>query len=401
MSSRIILTLCLCFSFLFLQGCGIAGAYIYFGDLAYKDYQKASKQRKTEEAKGALQRAFDNYKASITYDETGYPEVYIKLAEFEEKLTGNLKQSQTWIAKGLEKIPDNPDLQAELGKYTFKLAADDIAKNSGLTSSTYSFDNHDGLNAAKSHYRDALSKNSIKPSYHAGLATILLWEIEQNLINGNTLKNSYLFQRVNDLLEAGKDPESASFDIMLAQGIYSFLKNDYNETITSLSEILKQSDKLDIDSKERTLYYLTRAYVETQKYDEAIELASQALDDFPDDVRFLGERVIAYFKKDQMTLAKSDLELIDSLTDQYHEFYYRVGTLYSKKNLADKAEIYLLKAYRLQPQNAKYAFALGKNSILQKKLSTAKNFFEKAIQLAIPKSDLERDARHALSQVSM
>ena len=64
---------------------------------------------------------------------------------------------------------------------------------------------------------------------------------------------------------------------------------------------------------------------------------------------------------------------------KYHEFYYRLGRLFYKQNLAKKAQLYLLKAFRLDGENGNYAFALGENYLLEGNTRAARKFFDEQL----------------------
>ena len=103
----------------FIQGCGLSGAYIYFGDKAWKNYKESMKNAQFDEAKEYLKAAFGNYRDSLTYDEKRYPLVYLKLADTNYRLSNRSSESIGWINRGLKNVPDNHHLKAGLGKYTF------------------------------------------------------------------------------------------------------------------------------------------------------------------------------------------------------------------------------------------------------------------------------------------
>jgi Flp pilus assembly protein TadD len=382
----------------FLQGCGLAGAYIWFGDRELNYYNVARANGDAEKMKKSLTRALDYYNSSLTYDDKRYPDVYIKLADTDYRINSNHQTSIGWLERGLKIAPENGDIHAALGRYTFLKAIHEsmVTDRSGRTRAATSSELRKVLDEAKGHYKDALLRDSLSPVYNAGLARVFFYEIEQNTLEGRGSRNDFLFSQVNDLLEAGKSKNPDHPAIVKAEGIRNFLQGNYDDAIRNLADFAQDSDD---EEQLQAAYYLTRSYIETNKYQEALALANRVLEKKPDDVRFIGERIIAYFRMGQGALATSDLERMDTITDQYHEFYYRLGLLYHQQNVPVRADLYLLRAYRIDDKNPSYAFALGQNSLLKKDPVQARNFFRRAQQLALPGSKLEEEARHALSRL--
>jgi tetratricopeptide (TPR) repeat protein len=386
---------------LLFQGCGLDGAYMYFGDQSMSDYRSAKRLADQKAMTKALKSAIDSYKQALNYNETQYPELYIKIAEAQALRTGKYDESISILNQGKHKLKDNPELKAQLGYYTFMLAKSKQHHYTGKNKYNVKGKKvpvDEIMDQAKSHYKDALTIDSINPEFNAGLAEIYFWEIDRNINQGKIKPNRFLYSKIDELVEAGTNPENPHISIIKTEAILAFLQKEYQASISKLNEVLKKESE-NAPTHERTLYYLCRAYVETKKYDEAIETADRALALFPDNVKFLGEKILANFLKGQGLLAQADIEEMNSLTDNYHEFYFRLGKYFSKHNKIEKARTYLLKAYRLQQENAKYAFALGNHYIMEKNIGTAKNFFNKAVKLALPGSELEKEARHALASV--
>lgn len=398
MKKQLYSLLVLVFASLFLQGCGLAGAYIWFGDRELNFHQLAKINGDKVAMSKSLTRALDYYNSSLTYDDKRYPDVYIKIADTDYRINSNHNSSITTLKRGLQAVPNYGDLHAALGRFVFMKAIQEsmTTDRSGRTKVATTGDIRKILEEAKGHYKDALLRDSINPDYNAGLARVFFHEIEQNILEGRAVRNDYLFSQVDDILDAGRSRNAEHPAILKAEGIRCFLLGRHDDAIKNLAGLV---EKVDDEEQLQAAYYLTRSYIETNKYQEALSLANDVLEDNPDDVRFVGERIIAYLRMGQGTLATSDLEHIDRITDQYHEFYYRLGLLYHQQNMVARADIYLLRAYRLDDKNPSYAFALGQNSLLKKDPVQAKNFFQRAQQLALPGSKLEEDARHALSRL--
>jgi len=378
---RVSILFCSLLPLLFLQGCGLSGAYIFFGDRSWKEYRSALKARQFEDAKSALKRAHGYYKDSLTYDDARYPLVYCKLAETEFRGSGNLRKSLNWIQQGLSVLPENEDLLAMRGKFKF----------------FYSREKGDSalLDKAKDDYRGALLKRPLDPQFNAGLMQVFFYEIEQNTHHGREKRNSYLYSQVQDLAETTQGDESPH--VMDALGVLAYLQKDYAQAISLFSKVLKL-DPPDFETK-RTQFYLSRAYVETRQFQEAIDLTTSLLELYPDDPVLSGERILAYFKKGERSAATLELQKYEDSQPQDHEFFYRLGLFFYESNLAPKAELYLLKAYRLDSNNGNYALALGNNYLLQGKKDAARRFFQKAEKLAPSGSALERSARQKTTEV--
>ena len=365
----------------FLQGCGLSGAYIYFGDQAWENYKNARKNHLKEEAKEYLKKALENYRSSLTYDETRYPDVYSKLAEAEYQYSQNAKKALNWLKLGLSHLPEEAILLAQQGKFTFFLAREN--------------DNVKLLNKAKDDYRAALLKSPLDPFINAGLMKVFFYEISKNNLEGNESRNRYLFSQVEDLMENVQGLTSPH--VLEATGIQAYLAGDYKGAIQSLTEVLKLNDP-EFDGR-RTQFFLSRSYVETRQYQEAIDLTAQLLEIYPDDPEILGERILAFYRKGQTSAASLELNRLEKLSPDYHQFFYRLGRYYFEQNLSEKAQLYLLKAYRLHDENGRYAFALGDNYLLKGDRDSARKFYLKAKKVAPPGSALEKEAQQKITEI--
>ena len=369
----------------FIQGCGLSGAYIYFGDKAWKNYKESLKNAQFDEAKEYLKAAFGNYRDSLTYDEKRYPLVYLKLADTNYRISKRSSESIGWINRGLKNVPDNHHLKAGLGKYTFFKAQ--AAKNAN--------DFKEAMHESKEHYRAALISDPLNPDFNAGLIKVFFFEIEKNKFEAKESRNKFLIAQVDDLLENLMDDYSAPIEEV--RGILAFLKADFKVAIEKLSSILKEEYVRDEDSKNR--YYLARSYVESKRYDDAISITNSVLKVNEDDFRIRGERTIAYYLMGDKSAGALDLEWMEKKTPKYHEFYYRLGRLFYKQNLAKKAQLYLLKAFRLDGENGNYAFALGENYLLEGNTRAARKFFDRATAAAPAGSELEKRSQQRLTEI--
>ena len=131
----------------------------------------------------------------------------------------------------------------------------------------------------------------------------------------------------------------------------------------------------------------------------ALALTSQLLEMFPEDPEILGERVITLFLDGQVSAATLELAQLEKIAPQFHEFYYRLGRYYFEQNLRMKAELFLLKAYRINAENSRYAFALGENYLLKGDKNNARKFFLKARQTAGAGSELEKVAQQKIIEI--
>ncbi|MCO4781326.1 MAG: tetratricopeptide repeat protein [Candidatus Cloacimonetes bacterium] len=381
-------TYLLIFISFFIQGCGLSGAYIYFGDNAFKEYRSLSKIGKHEEAAKAAKSAFERYKSSLTYDDKRYPTVYAKLAEATYIATNNPKKSIHWLEIGNSKIPENPAILSALGWYQFlkSKSEESIAESRKL------------FDSALDNYKTALLSDALDPKINAGLLKLYFYQIVQNNSFGNEERNENIHTQVKELFENVEEGSGESPYIMEVKGIYYFIQKDYNKAIEYLSKALENITET-FDGKIVNLY-LCRSYSETKRYDQAMVIANQYLELHPKDTEYIAELVIAFYLKGESSFAEMELEKINNITDQYHEFYYRLGVMFSKKNKVDKAEKYLLMAFRLSPKNGRYTMALGENYLLKGNRNAAKKFFEKSIKLAPVKSKLEKDAQHKLTEIN-
>lgn len=368
-------------SILLLQGCGISGAYIYFGDLAWKNYKDALKNRQQEEARDYLRRARDNYQSSLTYDDRRYPEVYSKLAESEYRLTDSANKALSWLKLGLSFAPENALLLAQQGKFFFYLGKETKSKKL--------------MDEAKDSYRASLLKKPLDPAFNAGLMKVFFHEIAENKFNGDPNRNRYLFTQVKDLMSNVED-QRVGF-ILEAEGILAYLSEDYQGAITALSQVLKLNEP-DFDSRQ-SRFYLTRSFVEARQYKEALELTNQLIEAYPNDPEIMGERVITLFLDGQVSAGTLELNQLEKSAPDYHEFYYRLGKYYFEQNLRKKAELFLLKAYRINSENSQYAYALGENYLLKGDKNNARKFFLKAKQVAGPGSELEKVAQQKIIEI--
>lgn len=381
-------TYLLIFISFFIQGCGLSGAYIYFGDTAFKEYRALRKAGKEEESVKAAKTAFERYKSSLTYDEKRYPTVYAKLAEATYAATKNPKKSISWLTKGNELVTDHPVILSTLGWYQFlqSKAEESIAESRKL------------FDTAQDNYKTALLSDALDPKINAGLLKIYFYQLVQNNSFGNEDRNENIHTQVKELFENVEEGSGESPYIMEVKGIYYFIQKDYNKAIEYLSKALENITET-FDGKIVNLY-LCRSYSETKRYDQAMAIANQYLEIHPTDTEYIAELVIAFYSKGESSFAEMELEKMNNITDQYHEFYFRLGSMFSKKNKVAKAEKYLLMAFRLNPKNGRYTMALGENYLLKGNRNAAKKFFEKSIKLAPVKSRLEKDAQHKLTEIN-
>ncbi len=368
-----------------IQGCGLSGAYIFFGDKAWNNYREAIKNSQFDEAQTFVKAAHGNYKDSLTYDEKRYPLVYLKLADTSYTIRKNPSESIGWLKRGLKNVPNNPHLMAGLGKYTFL-----SAKQNKQGSNPEKL-----INEAKEHYGAALISDPLHPDFNAGLMKVFFYEIEKNKFEAKESKNKYLITQVEELFENLIDINSASIEE--ARGVLAFLKADYKTAIEKLSSALTEQYVRYEDSRSR--YYLARSYVESKRYDDAINIATDVLSSNENDFRIRGERVIAYYLVGDTSAGALDLEWIEKKSPNYHEFFFRVGRLFYTQNQSKKAQLYLLKAFRLDGENGNYAFALGENYLLEGNTRAARKFFDRAAAAAPVGSALEKRSQQRLTEI--
>ena len=285
---------------LLLQGCGISGAYIYFGDRAWTNYKNALKSQQKEAAFDYLKRARDNYQSSLTYDDRRYPGVYSKLAETEYRLSENPQKALSWLKLGLSFAPENALLLAQQGKFYFYLAKESKSKKL--------------MDEAKDSYRASLLKKPLDPAFNAGLMKVFFHEIAENKFNGDPNRNRYLLTQVRDLMENVED-QRVGF-VLEAEGILAYLTDDHQGAISALTQVLSLNEP-DFDNKQ-SRFYLTRSYVEVRQYKEALELTSQLLEMFPEDPEILGERVMTLFLDGQVSAGTLELAQLEKIAPQFH-----------------------------------------------------------------------------------
>lgn len=363
------------------QGCGLSGAYIYFGDKNWTQYLSSLDSGQKEAAQDFLKAAYGNYKDSLTYDEKRYPDVYVKLADTEYLLTNRPNKSIGWCKKGLSVLPEHDAITAALGKYTFYYARDEKDPNI--------------LNEAKDHYRKALIASPLNSEFNAGLMKVYFYEIETNRFEARESRNKYLISEVSELMENVVGDESAAVEE--ARGIFAYIQGDYKTAIEKLTAVLQASNE-EFDNR-KTQFYLARSYVETKRYNDAIELTNLLAEKYPEDIHFRGERCLAYFLRGDKSAGRIELDYMEKNAPEYHEFFYRVGKYFYSQSEAKKAKLYLLKAYRTDGENGNYAFALGETYLLEGNSPAARKFFAKAKQAAPVKSDLEKKAQQRITEI--
>ena len=368
----------------FIQGCGLSGAYIFFGDKAWDSYKESIKNSQIDEAMAFVKAAHGNYKDSLTYDEKRYPLVYSKLAETGYIIRESPSEAVGWIKRGLQNVPDNSHLMASLGKFTFFMAKSKKDRK-----------HRELLNEAKEHYRAALISEPLNPIFNTGLMQVFFYEIEKHKFEAKESKNKFLISQVEELFENLLDIDSPLIEE--AHGVYAFLQADYKTAIEKLSSVLTEGYVRSEDSRSR--YYLSRSYVESKRYDDAVDIATDVLNVNDDDFRIRGERVIAYYLKGDTSSGAIDLEWMEQKAPKYHEFFYRLGRVFYKDNLSKKAQLYLLKAFRLNGENANYAFALGENYLLDGNTRAARKFFDRASAIAPAGSALERRSQQRFTEI--
>ncbi|PCJ18041.1 MAG: hypothetical protein COB02_11990 [Candidatus Cloacimonadota bacterium] len=382
------LTSLLIFMSFFIQGCGLSGAYIYFGDNAFNDYRNSIKEGNTKEAIKAAKISFDRYNSSLTYDDKRYPDVYAKLAETSYIITNNPSAAIQWLIKGNSLIQNHPNILSHWGWYQFLHSK----KEKNALKSRKIFDE------AKDKYKSALLNEPLNPKINAGLLKLYFHETVQNISFGNEIYNENVQLQIKELFDNVEELHGDSPYIMEVKGIHFFIQKNYNKAIEFLSKALENITE-NFDQKIVNLY-LCRSYSKTKRYDQAMSIANEHLKFFPNDVEYIAELVIAFYQKGDISFAEMELEKVNNITDQFHEFYFRLGRIFSKKNKVAKAEKYLLKAFRLNPKNARYTMALGENYLLKGNRNAAKKFFEKSLKLAPAKSSLEQEAQHRLTEIN-
>lgn len=369
----------------FIQGCGLSGAYIYFGDRSWNHYLKAVQNSETEKSLEYLKAAYGNYNDSLTYDDTRYPLVYLKLADSTYAISKKASAAIRELRRAPSEIGDTPELRAGLGKYVFWRAKENPAGK-----------DHDKLlSEAKDHYRSALLNNPLSADFNAGLLKIFFYQIEKNKFEANESKNNFLLTQVDDLLDNVSDIKSPQIEEV--RGVNAFVRRDYKLAIEKLASIELESPSVAEDVP--SAYYLARSHVEVQRYSEAIEVASSVLSKDENDFRMRGERTLAYYMKGDNSAGALDLQWMEKNAAEYHEFFHRVGYLFHKQNLSKKAGLYLLKAFRLNGENAYYAYALGENNLLEGNTRAARKFFDRAKSLAPTGSDLEKRAQQRITEI--
>ncbi len=394
---RFILLSIILLTSLSLQGCGLAGAFIWFGDRNFNHYEIARANGDTEGARDALRRSHGSYKDSLTYDELRYPRVYVRLAETHFILEPDApKKAMNFAARGVamlkgefnspdtnfDRISEIADIYACLGRFAYLSYRDPW--------------DQEKIHEAKDHYAAALAKRGGNPAYNAGLISILLHEVERNKLAAAEHLNPLLFSRIEELLENGTSTENPSVLMQEARGIYLFFKDEYAEAIQQFTRVLESDSDFD---RHRTSLFLCRSFINVQRYPDALAVASGMLEADPEDYDFLAERAIASWRNGNTSAANLDIDVVEKARPEFHQFFYRIGVAFSESNLAPRAELYLLKAYRLNPEIGVYAFALGKNYLLKGEKLQAKQFFIKAAELAPPGSGLEKEARLSISNL--
>lgn len=380
----------------FLQGCGLAGAYIWFGDRNLNVYNQALASGDKEQMAYALNQALGCYTDSLTYDELRYPLVYVKLAETAFKIKPDSPGGAlSWAELGISRLKGEYESSQDFKRLS------EIAEVYAAAGRFMYIQHRDPWNQAKiaeakDLYRAALLKRGSEPRFNAGLASIMFHEIEKNNLEAAQHLNGMLFSGIEDLIEAGLNISNPSPYILESQALFAYFKEDYSTAIQKFTEIMQSTADFD---RRRANLYLVKAYTATRRFQEATQISQTYLDVNPTDYEFLAERCIANFSKGDSSSGNLDLAELEKNRPEYHEFYYRLGKVLSEGNQANRAEIFLLKAYRERPEIGHYAYALGRNYLLKGEKNVAKQFFSKAQTLAPAGSGLEKDAKHSLSEL--
>ena len=111
-------------------------------------------------------------------------------------------------------------------------------------------------------------------------------------------------------------------------------------------------------------YFADRDYekvaglIDSERYSEAVALATDSINRYPDDARFYYERGYCLIRSD-IAAAKNDFTTALKIDPRYYNAYYGLSIVHRKEKLYDLAEANILKAIELAPDGERKAAFFG------------------------------------------
>lgn len=251
------------------------------------------------------------------------------------------------------------EVEAKLKKYNAFLAED--PKNLNLLAEVIDLNIYlKNYNDAKSKIIDALSIEKDNPYFKLSLSTIYLAEgdytssieITSTLINNNFTDPEIKFNHGYALALHGEYDEAKEFllDLYNSEHQFQFLPATLIRTLHHLGEI-----------------------------DEAIVIANQHLQDYPNDDVVMGMLSLLYFDNDDFSNAQLYADKTLALSPNNLDALVTAGGTYIGDERINEASAVLTRAAKLQPDNGRIWVKIGLIDMLNQDLSTAQTNIHKAL----------------------
>lgn len=163
-------------------------------------------------------------------------------------------------------------------------------------------------------------------------------------IQQSVIREEYLFDNPNELSEL----------CLKHQGLSFYAVSDWKHVIECF-EILKKDYKIDNDLK----FYLSRAYLKTGNYSEALRVINECITLEPNDSDLLIERAKIYKLADRLQDADSDLKKALSISSEDHRVYFELALICSLQNKPNDALVCLGKAIQIKPDDFRSHYKKG------------------------------------------
>ncbi len=230
--------------------------------------------------------------------------------------------------------------------------------------------------------------------------SLLLLESVNFPIQKKNIKEEYLFDTSKAL----------SNNYLKFKGLCAYACKKWSCAIECF-ELLKKEYSIDTDSS----FYLSRAYLNSSNYPEALRTINECINLEPNDYDLLIERARIYKYMDRLEDAESDLKKSLSINSEDHRVYlelalicsqqnnlndalvcfnksiqikpddfqshYKIGMLYEKRSLYDKAIDSYLSAVKIDENNPFPNTRIGISYCKKGRYNDAVSYFEKALAL--------------------
>lgn len=135
-----------------------------------------------------------------------------------------------------------------------------------------------------------------------------------------------------------------------------------------------------------------RQFVEEEKYDEALAVYNELLNEYPHIYQVHLNMGACYFKKDDLENSEAEFKkVLDRITEEFgdykeepqgsHRALSGLGEVYLKKGDLETSQSYFAQSLEISPENAVAAYNVGEIFFSNQKIDEAIKYFELALQI--------------------